>query len=219
MFLLFALVALAATLVETHRALRNGVFRREGALQEGVLCAGIDASTSGVHRLDLAIAGFLSGHWERECLEREADFSLWRAEKEEMPFAQLAKGLSFDDDSEASPYFAKACELEPKGEACGMARFMTSSKDHRDRFLREGGLTTLSSRMLLLRESISRNELPAAAGLIKGLRGQEMLTAWLNREEVRTFWKMRDKSNKGRQPASSESQDLLEDFKKRYDLP
>lgn len=211
---LFGLFVAAGTLIQVHHSLSDGSFHVASA-DVPATCESIDQSLTGLKRLDHAVAGFLAGQWDRSCLELEADLALWDGGTGEKPLANVAMGLALEDEDLSKAYLSRACEVDDASEACGIARYMKSEDADRGALLREHGLASLTSRLLLVRESVDRGEVASAATLIKGLKNVEMLTSWLQRQEVRAFWKLK---NESRQPASDESKKLLEDFEERYDL-
>lgn len=216
MFVLFALFVAAGTLVELHRMTRAGAFASND--EESPLCEEVDPSLAGPARVDHAVAGYLAGRWEESCLEREAEYAIWSGEDADRPLANVAMGIALAGDGEtAKAYLSRACELEAKGEACGIAMFLQSEKNDRGDWLRRAGLSTVTSRLLLVRESIDRGQVPSAVSLIKDLRDVKEIGTWLQRQEVRAFWKLKDQV-RGRRPASDESRRLLEEFEARYDL-
>lgn len=216
-FLLLLMVG-TAFLSHTHSLLRSGYFSRLEALDGGQLCLDIAENVSAKNRLDRAVASFLTGQVDRECLEKEADYALWKKDSSSEAFANLAKGLALEDRVMMDAYLGRACELEEKGEACGIVRFLSSEEDGRGDELRRSGLATLSSRVLLLRETIDQGQLLSALGLVKDLRGQEDLSAWLAQQEVRAMWKLKNRRGSQRAPASDETRKLIEDFESRYEL-
>lgn len=216
-FLMLLMIG-TAFLAHTHSLLRAGYFARVQAMDEGQLCLDIPESLSAKDRLDRAVASFLTGQIDRDCLEREADYALWRKDPAPEPFANLAKGLAIEDRVMMDAYLGRACDLEAKGDACGIVRFLSSEDAKRGEELRRSGLATLSSRVLLLRETVDTGQLPSALGLVKDLRAQEGLSAWVAQQEVRAMWKLKNRRAGQRAPASSETKEALEEFESRYDL-
>lgn len=218
-FVLFLLFVAVGTLVEVRRLVQSGVFSSSDASESRAMCDAIDRQLSGLARLDRAVSGFLAGKWDKECLQLEADLAMWDGDESTRPLANVAMSLSLEDaESEtAKAYLSRVCEIEKDGEPCGIARYLRSTETDRGDILRAGGVTSVTGRMLLARESVDRGQIAAAASLIKDLRSEDLLEAWLERQEVRAFWKLKNES-KGREPASDETRKLLEDFESRYDL-
>ncbi|MBX2987075.1 MAG: RDD family protein [Bdellovibrionaceae bacterium] len=218
MFLILVLFGATLSVLRLQDLISQRHFTQQAMSEAGELCLEVPAELAGVRRLDRVVATFLAGGADKECLDHEADLMLWSAGSAGKAFAYLAKGLAADESDVSTVYLNKACEVESKGEACALARFASSTEESRSSLLRAQGLSTLTSRVLLLRENVDRGELASAAALIRDLRAEKGFEDYLSREEVRTVWKIRESKRQGRTPASSELDEVQRDFEERYEL-
>lgn len=185
--------------------------------RESVWCEDLDAGWRGADRLDRATGLFVSGLLSASCLEKEANAVLWKQEGEMKAQAELAKGFLNPEDDVSRSYLDRVCRSAPGSEACAIATFTTSTDADRGNILRKKGLGTLTARLLLVRETVDKEQFSSAAALIADLRQEALFDEYLAREEIRNIWKMKSKSS-GREPASSELRDILRDFEERYEL-
>ncbi|MBX3039935.1 MAG: RDD family protein [Bdellovibrionaceae bacterium] len=185
--------------------------------QDSAFCEDVDGSWKGQERLDRATGLFVAGLISSACLEKEANAILWKQEGSLKAFAELAKGLLNPEDEVSRSYLDRVCESSPSGEACAISKFASSTDPERGNILRKKGLGSLTARLLLVRETIDREQFASAAALIADLRQEALFDEYLAREEVRNIWKIKGKSQ-GREPASSDLRDIIRDFEERYEL-
>ncbi|HEY8271050.1 MAG TPA: RDD family protein [Pseudobdellovibrionaceae bacterium] len=172
-------------------------------------------------RLDLALALYFTDEVDETCVFTEAQKAVWTLGGEEKSLGQLAMALISDDEMEASAYRAKVCEESEKSEACAMSNYLLSEDEDRGNGLRRAGLGLVSSRVLLLKDSMELNNYISAVDLIKDLEAEPSLRSFLDKNMVKAAWALNEKANsqgKSRRPASAEEKDILTGFKKRYDI-
>lgn len=214
---LMALVG-AVALVGVSNGLRASYERADVVPPSGsAWCEDVDSSWKGAERLDRATGLFVSGLLSAPCLEKEADAVLWKQNGEMKAFAELAKGLLNPEDDLSRSYLGRVCESAAESEACAIATFASSTDVERGNILRKKGLGSLTARLLLVRETVDRDQFASAAALIADLRQEALFDEYLAREEIRNIWKIKSKA-RGREPASSELRDIVRDFEERYEL-
>jgi uncharacterized RDD family membrane protein YckC len=172
-------------------------------------------------RLDLALALYFADEVDDSCVFTEAQSAVWTLEGEEKALGQLALAATSEDEKEASAYQVKVCEESPKSEACAISNYLLSKEKDRGNVLRRAGLSLVSSRVLLLKNSIEQKNYASAVGLIKDLEVETPLRSYLDKNLVRAAWALNakiDAKGKSRSPASVEEKDILSAFKKRYDI-
>lgn len=193
---------------------------REDDAVGSMLSENADACIADGERAEKVLDEYLAGYFATgvfdECAEPVAEKVLWSSEEGSWrSLAYLMKSIIVTAKDEALVYAGKVCKADAKGEACGLREFLDSEEDDRADLLRARGLSLVSSRVLLLREAVENDQLASALALAKDLRSEEFLRPWLMKQEVRAAWKL----NKGgsRTPAS-EKEDLLGEFKERYEI-
>lgn len=214
---LMALVG-AIGLVGISNGLRASYERVGGDVaRESAWCEDVDGSWKGGERLDRATGLFVSGLISASCLEKEANAVLWKQDGTSKAFAELAKGLLNPEDEISRSYLDRVCESAADSEACAIAKFTSSTDPERGNILRKKGLGSLTARLLLVRETIDREQFASAAALIADLRQEALFDEYLAREEIRNIWKIKGKVQ-GREPASSDLREIVRDFEERYEL-
>jgi uncharacterized RDD family membrane protein YckC len=172
-------------------------------------------------RLDMAIALFVSGQVTDDCLSKEAEKVLWGAVEEEKPLAQVAMALISEEKEVAASYHKKSCEAEPKSEACVISKYLQSKEKNRADILRKAGLALVSSKVLLLTESMQSAKYADAAGLISELQSSTPLREYLDRSLVKAAWAVSQpatEKGKGRVPASAADNSVMNQFKTRFGI-
>jgi hypothetical protein len=172
-------------------------------------------------RLDIALALYFADEVDGACVFTEAQKAVWMLEGEEKALGQLAMAVVSEDEKEASAYRAKVCEGSEKSEACAISNYLLSKEADRDTELRRAGLGLVSSKVLLLKNSIDLKRYASAVGLIKDLEGETPLRTYLDKNLVRAAWALNakmDAKGKSRGPASADEKDILMAFKKRYNI-
>jgi len=70
-------------------------------------------------RLEAAVALNLVNQFSDDCLDREADFVLWKQKYDSYSMAYYAKSLTTDDNEKEAKYLAQACEGQPEEKSLG----------------------------------------------------------------------------------------------------
>lgn len=220
MSFLFIILFGSLGFIKTYHALIGGSYR-ESASDSSLLCKEItEPALTGVKRLDAALSLFLLNEISAECLEKEANASLWGDPVNPQGLAYLAKFLIVDSAVEQKKYFAKVC-AESHSSACAMARYMRGNGKRSDLEYADKELWT--TRLLWSEEKYSQKDYEGSLKIIKDLQGKAVLKAALEKRYVRSIWAlneiehMQDK-NKGRRPASV-SNKWIDLFKEKYEVP
>jgi hypothetical protein len=220
MFFLLILLAGGLYGIRTYRMVQEGQFASIHADDKHLLCNQIGTdSYSGVQRLDIATALFLSDEITSECLRKEADYSLWNTLESEKAWAYLAKAILSDDKMDQERYFTKACDWNKKEEACQLANYMAQDEDQVDGTIKIKKLASVTSRVLLLNDMIEKNNYLAAIMLVKDLQREAPLHGAMEKQYVRSVWSLHEgkrASSVLRQPASQEHENIIREFKEKY---
>jgi uncharacterized RDD family membrane protein YckC len=172
-------------------------------------------------RLDIALALYFAEEVDETCVYTEAQNALWNLEGEEKALGQLAMAVISNDEKEAKSYNEKVCVESAKSEACAIVSYLASKDANRGAALRNKGLGLVSSRLLLLKNSMEQENYAAAAGLIRELEVETPFRSYLDKNLVRAAWALNAKfgnPKNSRNPASTEEKEILQEFKKRYEI-
>jgi len=172
-------------------------------------------------RLDIALALYFAEEVDESCVYNEAQNAVWNLEGEEKALGQLAMAVISDDEKEAKSYNEKVCLESEKSEACAIVTFLSSKEKDRGNVLRRAGLGLVSSRLLLLKNSMEQANYASAAGLIRDLEVETPLRSYLDKNLVRAAWALNAKlgnPKNSRNPASNDEKEILQEFKKRYEI-
>jgi uncharacterized RDD family membrane protein YckC len=170
-------------------------------------------------RLDLAVALYLADEVDTACVYTEAQKVIWSTEGETKALSQLAMALVNEDEKEIAKYHQQVCETSERSEACAISRYLLSKEDKRGEDLRHAGLALVSSRILLLNDSMGLEKFTSAMKLIRDLEKEAPLKTYLEKNRVKAAWALNAKlEKKSRAPASAEEKEIVRDFKERYQL-
>lgn len=174
----------------------------------------------GQKRLDLALSLYLAGEADEACVHTEAQKAVWALEGEDKALGNLAMSVISEDEKEAASYRDLVCSESEKSEACAISNYLQSKEQDKGNILRRAGLGLVSSRLLLLKDSMATANYASAVGLIKDLEKESPLQTFLNKNLVKAAWILNAEiSKKGtRVPASSDEAQILQEFKKRYEI-
>lgn len=184
-------------------------------------CPQISEETyQGMKRLDMALALYFADETTADCLGGEAQHAVWSSQGEEKALGQLALSVISETETEATAYQDKVCGESEKSEACAILGYLRSSEETKGNLLRKAGLGLISSRLLLMKDSMELANYASAVGLIKDLESETPLQNYLNKKLVKAAWTLNAKAATGstRQPASNEEVEILREFKKRFDI-
>lgn len=172
-------------------------------------------------RLDLALALYFAEEADESCVYTEAQNAVWNLDGEDKALGQLAMAVISEDEKTAEDYQSKICVESEKSEACAISRYLKSKEQDRGNLLRRAGLGLMSSRLLLLKNSIDLGNYVSAVGLIRDLEVEKPLRTFLDKNMVKAAWALNSKiegPNKSRAPASVDEKEVLQEFKKRYGI-
>ncbi|WP_374029908.1 RDD family protein [Bdellovibrio bacteriovorus] len=219
MSFLFLLLFGVLGFFKTYHSLMAGHYREEDKAT-ALACKEIKESDSaGTSRLDVAIAMFLLNEIPAECLDKEAEASLWSDSKETRSLAYLAKYMIADGKAQ-DQYFDKACE-DRDASSCALARYLGEDGEAEDLVGVDNKL--LTARLLQSEEKFTKSDFIGSLKLIEDLQKVPGLKAGLEKRFVRSVWALRGDevptANSGRMPASAEKDSWIETFKERYEVP
>ncbi len=219
MSFLFLLLFGVIGFFKTYHSLAVGVYREKDP-QAPFACKEIQESElSGVSRLDAALSLFLVNEISAECLDKEAEASLWGDPVNSQGLAYLAKFLT-SESSEQEKYFEKVCE-DGTSSVCAMARYMREEGALEDLELADKQLWT--TRLLLADEKYNSQDYVGSLKLIEDLQKISVLKSALERRYVRSVWALNEtmqiQPKKGRVPASVDGDSWIDSFKEKYEVP
>lgn len=208
--------------MKIQQSVKKGLFSREEMEQRGDLCrADISKDISVAQRLDILLSMHLLEESDGECLERESEMALWSKDLQDKPAAYLVKVALQKDREKKQEYQGYLCEKFGKSEECELARFMTEAtpRENSVKKLKLKGMSLVTSRTLILQDSLKNKNLISAAAIIEDLMRDKSLQPYLQKLYVRMAWQMRDGEKAARTPANAETQEILKIFRKRYEIP
>lgn len=179
----------------------------------------------GIARLDAALSLFLLNEISPECLDKEADASLWGDPVSSQGMAYLAKFLVVDSASEQAKYFSKVCE-DSRSAVCAMARYMRNEGKASD--LEYADKEFLTTRFLWSEEKYEKKDYDGSLKIIKELQAIPVLKMALEKRYVRSVWSLNERehslrnSQKERHPAGSGASSgtrWIDIFKDTYEVP
>jgi uncharacterized RDD family membrane protein YckC len=114
-----------------YRAALQSNFHRSELVSSDFFCEQVSMTVkSDENRLDKALALYMAGEIDEDCLSAEAEFALWWPSHEDKDWAYLAKGILRKSDPElAQSYWLKACSEKAEGPACGIAKYEAEPRD------------------------------------------------------------------------------------------
>lgn len=180
-----------------------------------------ESDLSGLPRLDVAVSLYLLNEISAECLEKEADVSLWGDPVNSQGFAYLAKFITTDGE-EQEAYYKKVC-TESESSACAIASYMRENGTKESLSLADEKLST--TKILLADEMFNSQKFSSSLKMIEELQRNPSLNSALEKRYVRAVWALNESARKtplqkqGRVPASAEDDSWLESFKERYEVP
>lgn len=220
MSFLFMLFFGTMTFIKTYHSLVRGDYR-EHSIEQSSFCKEIDEpGLVGIERLDAALSLFLLNSISPECLDKEADASLWGDPVNAQGMAYLAKYLLGDSSTMQEKYFSKVCH-NSKSSVCAIARYLRDGGKNTD--LQYADNELLTTRLLWSEEKYSRKDYDGSLKIIKELQTKPVLKVALEKRYVRSIWSLHEneksgKKKKERLPASV-GQGWIDTFKDRYEVP
>jgi len=179
---------------QAYRMADRGDFRRDDLEVNHYFCPAVtEAMTTASHvggtrvgRVDMALAQFLAGEIEDECLLSEADFALWSGEERQQAWAYLAKSFYYDFDHERSAqYLVQVCKVDSASEPCRLASAL-ANQDHSE-FTR--GPASLTAAVLQVREFAGHGEFEKGLHQVMELsRNHDGFTKFTQKQTVKFLW-------------------------------
>ncbi|MGE5086933.1 MAG: RDD family protein [Bacillota bacterium] len=214
-YLFIALFALVGFL-KTYHSLAIGEYR-EATPEAVASCKELKGfELQGVDRLDAALSLFVLNEITAECLNKEAEASLWNDPVNSQEMAYLAKYLLAEGD-ERTEYFKKACEA-PTSSSCALAEYLENQDEQR---LNQASQKLLITQVLAVEDRYARHDITGSLEEIQKLQQVEPLRRAMDKKYVRSIWALQQEknANKGsRVPASVDTKPWIEDFKEKYEV-
>ncbi|WP_374078926.1 RDD family protein [Bdellovibrio bacteriovorus] len=206
---------------KTYHSLRSGAYHEKDT-GSAFACKEIkESDLSGASRLDAALSLFMLNEITSECLEKEAEASLWGDPVNSQELAYLAKFVTAEG-SDQEKYFKKICE-NATSSTCAIARYMHEDGSKED--LEQASSDLWITRLLLSDEKYTSQDYVGSLKLIEELQKVPALKSALEKRYVRSVWALNQVATKplkkGRVPASADSDhdSWIERFKERYEVP
>lgn len=220
MSFLFLLLFGVLGFFRTYHSLKIGAYHEKDNGVAAFACKEIkESDLSGVSRLDAALSLFLLNEITSECLEKEAEASLWGDPVNSQDLAYLAKFM-ITDGADQEKYFAKICE-NSSSSTCAIARYMHEDGTKED--LEQASPELWLTRLLVSDEMYTNQNFAGSLKIIEDLQKVPVLKTALEKRYVRSVWALGEESakpaKKGRLPASSSDDSWIERFKEKYEVP
>lgn len=213
-FLVLALFV-AAGVMQSWRSLDED--HRYSRGESGRQCKEIaDRELRGNARLDAALSLFVLDEISQECLNKEADASLWGDPVNSQDLAYLAKFLTADRDQQ-DLYFQRICK-QKNSSACFIGTYL--KKNGGAELLKEANSELWFTQLLRMEEQYENHDVIASLESIENLQRVPVLKPALEKKYIRSIWALRDSRvrSSGRSPASVSKKAWVEEFKDRYGI-
>jgi uncharacterized RDD family membrane protein YckC len=208
--------------MKVHQLVKSGFFTREELGDKGLLCeADISSKTGFSQRLDLLLSMQILEKGDEDCLDMESDLALWNKDSQDKAIGYLVKVYLTTDKDRKKEYQRYICETYPEGEECRAATYMINKEEMPADEFKSKGLHLASSKVLLLKEVLAEKNFVSAAALMNDLLEIDSLQPYLQKTYVKMVWQIKDEqlASSKRSPASNELQEVISDFKKRFEIP
>lgn len=188
----------------------------------------------GEGRLDASLALFVLSEISADCLNKEADASLWEDPKSNQDLAYLAKFISATANSAANSrwrearelvlnkedktqYYQKVCR-DPKSTACVIGKYLF--EDGEASTLKSTDEKLLISQVLRMQDFYDNHKYVKSLEVIEKLQAHSFLRIPLEKQLVKTSWVLREslQTQGGRAPASADANKWLDRFKEKYGI-
>lgn len=191
---------------------KSGQYNRAGVCKELK-----DLDLYGSKRIDAAISLFLIDEITPDCLNKEAEASLWGDSFNSQDLAYFARYL-VSNGTEQDAYHEKICATAGSS-SCLLVQYLRAGNSAKTLELADKKLwVTLT---LLAEERYAKKDYPASLEAISAIQKNSYLARAFEKRFVRSVWALADSgkgnSLRGRKPASSQDS-WIEEFKDRYDL-
>ncbi len=204
--------------VKIHQMVRSGYFTRQDYNSKGYLCELSTAEPlSASKRLDLLLAAHILDPSDEDCLGAESDLALWNQDEFDKPMGYFVKYYLETDKDKKTEYQKALCEKYPLNEACQLSKFIANENSV---LQANQSFSLITSRVLLLAQSMKKQNFTTAASLMADLLKDKNLEPYLQKNYVKMAWQIQNLNlSSKRSPASVELKSVLKDFKKRFDIP
>ncbi|KHD89337.1 MAG: hypothetical protein OM95_04215 [Bdellovibrio sp. ArHS] len=219
MSFLFLLLFVVIGFFKTYHSLQVGEYSSKDPGH--VSCKEIKASDlTATSRMDAALVLYLLNEISPECLNKEAEASLWNDPVGAQDLAYLAKYLTAPE-SDQEKYFDKICE-DASSTTCATARYMLEDGEKEELENADPKLWVIQ--LLKSDEKYVEQDYASSLKLIEELQKVPALKSALEKRFVRSVWGLNEMAyahpkKKGRVPASASEDSYIESFKERYEVP
>lgn len=125
-FFMLGLFSASLTVKDLYHQAAIGTYEASDRVANDELCQDIPVESK-FERIDFALAGFLSGDLDEDCLSKEIDFAFWKGTSLDRAWASVAQAKRFkNDQSLASLYLKQACRESVKSLPCELANKIIS---------------------------------------------------------------------------------------------
>nr|WP_295905742.1 RDD family protein [uncultured Bdellovibrio sp.] len=219
MSFLFLLLFGVLGFFRTYYSLQSGAFREKDPVGVAACKEIKESDLAGTSRLDAALSLYLLNEISAECLDKEAEVSLWGDPVSSQDMAYLAKFVTADGEAQEK-YFEKICE-GTSSSTCAIARYMNEDGKKEDLEQADGKLWI--TQLLLSDEKYTSQDYAGSLKMVEDLQKIPALKPALEKRYVRLVWALNENADKytqkgGRLPASATDDSWLERFKERYEV-
>ncbi|MCX7978391.1 MAG: RDD family protein [Bdellovibrionaceae bacterium] len=187
--------------------------------RESILCTQLPEKIPMEQRLDWALGLFLLDAVDADCLRKETQIVLWNRHGQKKILAYFSAFILSDDKEEAERYAKVVCQDGEGSLECSLLRFWQSQSPERSDLLRRFGLRDVTSRVLVLKDSLENGNYLSASALMQDLAQDEDIAPFMEVLYVRLAWEAQEVlRNNRRNPASEELNAIVHRFKKRYGI-
>lgn len=217
-----------------YNSIRDGEYSQNQLIQKQNHCSDLDDQVYGEKRADQLLALLKSDEAKSGCVTSEAENLIWTSNHILNSWGYLLLS-QMNDLGDHKEYVSKVCEGAQGSEPCLLSQFLSSQDQARGDLLRSKGLGTVSSRVLLLEEELSRKNYSSVFSLLNDLKSEKYLARYIEKVNVKAVWEVQQKllsSVRSRNPASLDQihktdieavsekdfQEILSEFKERYQI-
>lgn len=219
MSFLFVLLFGVLAFFKTYNSLISGAYREKEAATYA--CKEIkENDLTGPARLDAALSLFLLNEISPECLEKEAEASLWGDPVNSQELAYLAKFVT-TESTEQDKYFDLICK-DANSSACALAHYLRDGSEKNT--LENADAHLWTTKVLSSEEKYATKDYAGSLQIIEDLQKVPVFKSALEKRYVRSIWALNDELShtpqRSRIPASTNTQkSWIENFKEKYEVP
>ncbi len=217
MSFLFLLLFGFVSVLKTYSELVAGQGKSSSYGLVGVCKELKDLDLYGSKRIDAALSLFLIDEITPDCLNKEAEASLWGDSINSQDLAYLARYL-VSSGAEQDLYQEKICSAAGST-SCLLVQYLKAGNSAKTLELADKKLWVTQT--LLAEERFEKKDYAASLDAIARIQKDTYLSRAFEKRFVRSVWALagskKDNSLRGRKPASTQ-ESWIEEFKERYDL-